>query len=201
MFHRIREAMKEDTAQAPLGGEGKIIEADETYFGDKETVTKRTKRGKASLSNKRAVVSLVERGGSVRSFHVESATKETVREILVANVRRTSTLHTDESKLYTATGKEFTAHETVTHSAEEYVRGEVHTNTIEGYFSIFKRGMKGIYQHCSEKHLHRYLVEFDHRYNTRAKLGYTDASRADKALAGIKGKRLYYRRPDEAANT
>jgi ISXO2-like transposase domain len=86
------------------------------------------------------------------------------------------------------------------HSHEEYVRGDVHTNTIEGFFSIFKRGMKGIYQHCSEKHLYRYLVEFDHRYNTRAKLGFTDTMRADKALAGIKGRRLYYRRPDEAAN-
>jgi transposase-like protein len=201
MFHRIREAMKEDHAQSgPLGGEGKVVEADETYFGDKETVTKRTKRGKAAHSSKRPVVALVERGGSVRSFHVEHATKDTVREILVTNVSRKSTLYTDESGLYTATGKEFADHDTVTHSHEEYVRGDVHTNTIENYFSVFKRGMRGIYQHCSEKHLHRYLAEFDHRYNTRAKLGFTDTMRTDKALAGIKGKRLTYRRIDEAAN-
>jgi transposase-like protein len=201
MFHRIREAMKDDVATSgPLGGEGKIVEADETYHGKKETVTKRTKRGKPSHSSKRSIVALVERGGRVRSFHVETATKDTVREILVTNASRASKLHTDESNLYMAVGKEFAGHETVTHSADEYVRGDVHTNTIEGYFSIFKRGMRGVYQHCSEKHLHRYLVEFDHRYNHRVKLGFDDAMRADKALAGIKGRRLYYRRPDEAAN-
>jgi transposase-like protein len=201
MFHRIREAMKDDVATSgPLGGEGKIVEADETYQGTKETVTKRTKRGKPSHSSKRSIVALVERGGRVRSFHVETATKEKVREILVTNASRASKLHTDESNLYMAVGKEFAGHETVTHSADEFVRGDVHTNTIEGYFSIFKRGMRGVYQHCSEKHLHRYLVEFDHRYNHRAKLGFDDTMRADKALAGIKGRRLYYRRPDEAAN-
>jgi transposase-like protein len=201
MFHRIREAMKDDPAETgPLGGEGKIVECDETYFGPKETVTKRTKHGKPSHSSKRAVVALVERGGSVRSFHVDAATKESVREILVTNASRKSRLHTDEARLYDKVGKEFAAHETVVHSREEYVRGDVHTNTIEGYFSIFKRGMKGIYQHCSEKHLHRYLVEFDHRYNTRTALGFNDTMRANKALAGIKGRRLLYRRPDEAAN-
>ena len=145
-------------------------------------------------------MALVERGGRVRSFHVETATKDTVRQILVTNASRASKLHTDESNLYMAVGKEFAGHETVTHSADEYVRGDVHTNTIEGFFSIFKRGMRGVYQHCSEKHLHRYLVEFDHRYNHRVKLGFDDAMRADKALAGIKGRRLYYRRPDEATN-
>lgn len=201
MFHRIREAMKDDVATSgPLGGEGKIVEADETYHGKKETVTKRTKRGKPSHSSKRSIVALVERGGRVRSFHVETATKDTVREILVTNASRASKLHTDESNLYMAVGKEFAGHETVTHSDDEYVRGDVHTNTIEGFFSIFKRGMRGVYQHCSEKHLHRYLVEFDHRYNHRVKLGFDDTMRADKALAGIKGRRLYYRRPDEAAN-
>ncbi|HEY8123958.1 MAG TPA: IS1595 family transposase [Methylocystis sp.] len=201
MFHRIREAMKDDVSTSgPLGGEGKIVEADETYHGKKETVTKRTKRGKPSHSSKRSIVALVERGGRVRSFHVETATKDTVREILVTNASRASKLHTDESNLYMAVGKEFAGHESVTHSADEYVRGDVHTNTIEGFFSIFKRGMRGVYQHCSEKHLHRYLVEFDHRYNHRVKLGFDDAMRADKALAGIKGRRLYYRRPDEAAN-
>ncbi|MGJ0397536.1 MAG: IS1595 family transposase [Methylocystis sp.] len=195
MAHRIREAMGDAPGTAgPLGGDGKIVEADETYQGTKETVTKRTKRGKPSHSSKRSIVALVERGGCVRSFHVETATKERVREILVTNVRRESRLHTDESRLYTETGKEFSEHETVCHSAEEYVRGSVHTNTIEGYFSIFKRGMKGVYQHCSEKHLHRYLKEFDFRYNNRSKLGVEDSERRDIALAKIAGKRLTYRR-------
>lgn len=201
MAHRIREAMGDvPGSEPPMGGEGKIVEADETYFGNKETITKRTKRGKASHSSKRSVVALVERGGSVRSFHVETATKETVREILVTNVRRSTRLHTDESRLYTETGKEYSAHETVCHSAEEYVRGDVHTNTIEGYFSIFKRGMKGVYQHCGEKHLHRYLKEFDFRYNHRKALGVEDNERRDIALAKIAGKRLTYRRVNEAAD-
>lgn len=207
MAHRIREAMKSDPAQTgPLGGAGKVVEADETYFGKVETPkttradgTPYTKapRGPA---NRRAVVALVERGGSVRSFHVEKADLKTVREILVTNASRESILHTDESRLYTKMGAEFADHQTVNHSAKEYVRGEVHSNTIEGYFSIFKRGMKGVYQHCSEKHLHRYLVEFDHRYNHRVKLGFSDQDRADKALEGIVGKRLTYRRTGEAAN-
>jgi hypothetical protein len=201
MAHRIREAMGDEPGSVPpMGGEGQIVEADETYFGNKETITKRTKRGKPSLSSKRAVVSLVERGGSVRSFHVETATKESVREILVKNVRRSTRLHTDESRLYTETGKEYAAHETVCHSDSEYVRGDVHTNTIEGYFSIFKRGMKGVYQHCSEKHLHRYLKEFDFRYNNRKALGVEDNERRDIALAKISGKRLTYRWTNEAAN-
>lgn len=198
MAHRIREAMRDDSP-APMGGEGGIVEADETYFGPKETITKRTIRGKPSHSSKRSVIALVERGGKVRSFHVETATKATVRDILVRNVVRETILHTDESRLYTAVGKEYGAHHTVVHSAGEYVRGTVHTNTIEGVFSIFKRGMKGVYQHCAEKHLHRYLTEFDFRYNNRTALGVTDAERAAKALQGIEGKRLTYRRTDEAA--
>ncbi|MCU4180215.1 IS1595 family transposase [Bosea sp. BH3] len=198
MAHRIREAMRDENPE-PMGGEGQIIEADETYFGDKETVTKRTKRGKAGLGSKRAVVALVERGGSVRSFHVNSADATTVREIVVTNVRRSSSLHTDESKLYTKTGTEFAAHETVKHTANEYVRGVVHTNTVEGFFSVFKRGMKGVYQHCAEKHLFRYLAEFDFRYNNRTKLGVSDVERRDNALKGIDGKRLTYRRIGGAA--
>jgi transposase-like protein len=208
MAHRIREAMGDAPGSAsPVGGEGKIVECDETYFGKKEvqpTVTKQgtpyKSRRKFGPAGKRAVVALVERGGSVRSFHVETATKDKVREILVKNVRRSSTLHTDESLLYKQTGKEFASHETVCHSADEFVRGAVHTNTIEGYFSVFKRGMKGVYQHCSEKHLHRYLKEFDFRYNNRSALGVEDSMRRDIALAKIEGKRLTYRRTNEAAN-
>lgn len=201
MAHRIREAMTDDVVTSgPLGGEGKIVEADETYFGSKDTIKKRTIRGKASHSSKRSVVGLVERGGKARMFHVETANAESVRDILVRNATRDSTLHTDESRLYTKTGKEYDAHHTVKHTAGEYVRGTVHTNTIEGIFSVFKRGMKGVYQHCGEAHLHRYLAEFDFRYNNRSALGVTDRERADKALQGIAGKRLTYRRIDEAAH-
>lgn len=193
MSHRIREAMT-DGSLSILGGEGGVIEADETYFGPKagEAETARHTRGPGG---KRAVVGLVERGGKVRTFHPQAATKEEISKILRANTARKAKLMTDESRLYTEIGGEYAGHETVCHTAGEYVRGEAHTNTIEGYFSIFKRGMRGIYQHCAEKHLHRYLAEFDFRYNQRIKLGVDDSARAVKALEGIKGKRLTYRRP------
>lgn len=205
MCHRIREAMADAPGSVPpLGGEGKVIEADETYFGQKEKQPTMRRDGTPFIHKgsgpvrKRAVVALVERGGSVRSFHVEHATKESVREILVTNASRKSTLHTDESRLYTTTGAEFADHFTVNHSAKEYARGSVYTNTVEGYFSIFKRGMKGVYQHCSEKHLHRYLAEFDFRYNHRTALNWNDKERTDRALQKISGKRLTYRRIDSA---
>ncbi len=207
LSHRIREAMKPGRNTPPLGGEGKIVEADETYSGQTEerpTKTtkgnKFTKRGRGGPSGKRAVLALVERGGKVRSFHLKHATADSVSDALYRNVARRSTLHTDESRLYTMVGKEFGEHETVTHSKKEYVRGDIHTNTVEGFFSIFKRGMKGIYQHCGEAHLHRYLAEYDFRYNYRIALGYNDTERADQALRGIRGKRLTYRRPSEAAH-
>ncbi|MFG1358821.1 IS1595 family transposase [Xanthobacter pseudotagetidis] len=207
MAHRIREAMREDVATAgPLGGEGKVVEADETYFGKTDIQPKTrtsgkpfSKGGRRGPTGKRAVVGLVERGGKVRTFHVEKATKESVREILVQNASRKSTLHTDESKLYVETGKEFDAHHSVRHSAGEYARGDVHSNTIEGVFSVFKRGMRGVYQHCGEAHLHRYLTEFDFRYNRRTALGMSDRERTDDALKGIEGKRLTYRRIGEAS--
>lgn len=207
MAHRIREAMKEDTkSSGPIGGEGKTVEADETYFGKREDQAMPAyRKGKPYKSKKLgtrkvAVVALVERGGRVRTFHVESATKASVREILFTNVPRSSTLHTDESKLYVETGKQYAAHETVHHSSGEYVRGLVHTNTVENVFSVFKRGMKGVYQHCAEKHLHRYLSEFDFRYNRRAALKISDTERNDDLLASIGGKRLTYRRVGEAAH-
>jgi transposase-like protein len=195
MEHRIREGMR-DTKPEGMGGSGKIVEADETYFGDKDVVTKRTKRGKSGLSGKRAVLGLVERGGKGRMIHVHEVSAENVANLVRRNLSRESRLMTDESRLYNKVGEEFARHQTVVHSAEEYVRGDVHTNTIEGYFSVFKRGMKGIYQHCGEAHLHRYLSEFDFRYNHRTKLGFTDAMRTVIALEGIRGKRLTYRRPD-----
>lgn len=205
MFHRVREAMRHGGLELPpLGGEGLIVEADETYFGKqenpqlpayrKEQPYKRKGRGRGrGPAGKRAVIALVERGGEVRSFHPAIADGMTVNAIVRKNIARETRLLTDESKYYTNVGKEFSAHETVAHSRGEYVRGDVHTNTIEGFFSIFKRGMRGIYQHCKEKHLHRYLAEFDFRYNTR-KL--TDMERTVLAVRGGEGKRLTYHQPN-----
>jgi hypothetical protein len=201
MAHRIREAMSDPKA-SPIGGEGKIVEADETYFGDKDRVTHRTKRGKSGHGSKRSVVALVERGGEVRTFHVERATAEIVRDVMVRNVSRKSALLTDESRLYIEVGKEFASHDTVRHSAGEYVRYEadrvVHTNTVENVFSVFKRGMKGVYQHCGEAHLHRYVTEFAFRYNNRSGLGIGDTERTAKVIQQAGGKRLTYRRTNEA---
>jgi transposase-like protein len=190
--HRLREAMK-GVGLEPLGGRGKIVEADETYHGDKHVFTKRTRRGKAAHSSKRSIIALVERGGHARTFHVARADQVTVGKIVVENIARESRLHTDESKLYDGSLMHVAGHERVKHSANEYVRGDVHTNTVEGVFSVFKRGMKGTYQHCAEKHLHRYLAEFDFRYNNRVALGVNDLARTDLALKGIVGKRLTYR--------
>lgn len=204
MSHRIREAMRAGELAAPLGGEGKIVEADETYHGKAETpVASPQRKGKPYLkrklaNQKRPIVALVERGGKVRTFHVAAADKVTVSKIVADNVARESRLHTDESNLYPTIGKEFASHETVKHTAKEYVRGDVHTNSAEGYFSIFKRGMKGIYQHCDEKHLHRYLAEFDFRYNNRIRLGVDDDARTVEAIKGAEGKRLTYRQPRNA---
>ena len=137
----------------------------------------------------------MERGGSARSFHVDSTTVAQIAPIVRANIAEETALMTDEGRQYLEVGAEFASHETVNHSQEEYVRGHVHTNTVEGYYSVFKRGMKGVYQHCSEKHLHRYLAEFDFRYNNRIALGVDDKDRADQLAKGIVGKRLTYRRP------
>ncbi len=205
MMHRLREAMT-PAKPDPLGGEGKVVEADETYMGKRDG-----KRGKPDsfisgfgwvshprIETQRKVVALVERGGPVRSFVVNSVDKKTVRKILFTNADRKSVLMTDEAPVYSATGAHFADHQTVNHSKYEYGRGTVSTNTIEGVFSIFKRGMIGTYQHCGEQHLHRYLAEFDFRYNNRASLEIDDQDRAKNALKGIVGKRLTYRRIDEA---
>src|SRR4029077_2872678 len=138
------------------------------------------------------IVALVERGGEVRTFHVPVASKENVMAIVNENVLKETRLHTDESRLYTGADKTFAAHESVKHSAGEYVRDDVHTNSAENYFSIFKRGMRGVYQHCREKHLHRYLAEYDFRFNHRVRLGYNDGDRAALAVKNAAGKRLTY---------
>jgi transposase-like protein len=203
MAHRVRECMKANAAtSSPLGGEGKIIEADETYYGKLETPRPRnkylpppTKGGKPGGAQKRAIVALVERHGPTRTFHVKRAAAKDVRDVIVKTASRKSRLHTDESRIYTELGKEFARHETVTHSAGEYVRGDVHTNSAENFFSVFKRGMKGIYQHCGESHLHRYLTEFEFRHNHRAAFDWTDTARAHAVIKGAEGKRLLYRQP------
>ncbi len=171
-------------------GEGAILEADETFIGKKDGVVKpKTARGYA---HKQAALALVERGGDVRSFVIDKADIANIKPIIDKNLAKESRLMTDQAGYYIALGKEFAGHESVDHSKEEWVRGDCHTNTLEGYFSIFKRGMKGVYQHCAEKHLHRYLAEFDFRYNNRIAKGVHDEERAEKALNGFKGKRLTY---------
>src|ERR1700686_3029432 len=193
MTHRLREAMRAGDL-APMGGPGTIVEVDETFIGNKAYMPKR--RG---FAHKHAVLSLVERGGKVRSFHVAGTTAAHLVPILRANIAKETAIMTDEAGHYTHEGKACGSHEFVNHSAGEYGRGDVHTNTLEGYYSIFKRGMKGIYQHCSEKHLHRYVAEFDFRYSNRSKLGIEDIERSEKAISGAAGKRLYYLEPREAA--
>jgi transposase-like protein len=199
MSHRIREAMR-DGKLDPMGGNGSIVEMDETYHGKvanpRDVTTSGrpyTKSGKTGPSNKRAIVSLVERGGNVRSFHVEHADQSTVTKIVNENLDRETRVHTDESRLYARLNQQVAEHQSVNHRSGEYARGEVHTNNVESYFSVFKRGMRGTYQHCAEKHLHRYLAEFDFRHNNRVALGVNDTERADNILSGITGKRLTYR--------
>jgi transposase-like protein len=201
LHHRVMEAMNRGNVNvSPLGGEGKIVEADETYYGRvenprTETTSGRpyTKSGKAA--NRRPIVALVERGGNVRTFHTAVMNKATVVKIVRDNIARESRLHTDESNLYHGAEAHFASHETVKHTAKEYVRGDVHTNSAEGFFSIFKRGMRGVYQHCKEKILHRYLAEFEFRYNHRIALGYNDAERTILAVRAAEGKRLTYHQP------
>ena len=187
MTHRIREAMRDGRLLPPLGGEGAVVEADETFIGRKKDVPKR--RGYA---HKHAVLTLVERGGAARSFHVDGTAAKDVVPILKANIARETRMMTDEAGQYVALKKDFAGHEVVRHGKGKYVRGDAHTNTVEGFYSVFKRGMKGIYQHCSEKHLHRYLAEFDFRYNNRVALGFDDNACTKGALRGISGKRLTY---------
>jgi transposase-like protein len=199
MCHRLREAMR-DGELAPMGGNGNVVEIDETFIGRLEGQPKR----KAGWGHKNVVLSLVERGGKARSFHVEGTRIADIAPIIRANLKREATMNTDEAHHYREVGRDFARHDSVNHKEEEYVRYtdeklangdqyKIHTNTAENYYSIFKRGMTGVYQHCSEKHLHRYLAEFDFRYSNRIALGIDDTTRARNALRGIVGKRLTYR--------
>lgn len=201
MGHRIREAMKDETS-GPLGGEGKSVQADETYYGN---TSKRAKGWKKGHRHKEQIVALVEPKGKVRAVHVKGATAEKVREILVTNIDRKSELHTDESKLYRNVGKEFSDHKTVVHGPSTgfgyYVGPEGQTtNAAENFFGTFKRGMVGVYHKCEAQHLQRYVTEFAFRHNHRSALGIDDTMRAEAALKGIQGKRLTYRRTNEAQN-
>ena len=186
--HRVREAMADLHMDAgPLGGANMVVEADEAYVGGKAA------NRKNHVPPKAIVLSLVERDGRVRSFHVPNVTAASLGPVITANVDRATFLMTDESPVYPSIGRWFSGHGTVNHSAEEYVRAQFwHTNTVENFFSIFKRGVFGCYFHVSEAHLHRYAAEFDFRHNNRAKLGIDDVARADRALVGAKGKRLTY---------
>jgi transposase-like protein len=195
LTHRIREAMRSGD-MSPLGGNGVTIEIDETIIGRQEGSPPR--KGLHGSQFRNIVLTLVERGGRARSWHVDGTTVGTLMPIIRANVARETAVMTDTASWYKNLNKDsaFTSHDSVNHTAEEYVRRDgakvITTNTVEGYYSIFKRGMKGVYQHCSERHLHRYLAEFDFRYSNRAKLGIDDVARAELALEGFKGKRLTY---------
>lgn len=192
MAHRIREAMRSGDL-SPMGGGGGFVEVDETFIGREPG-----KPVKRAYHHKMKVLTLVDRSsGRARSMVVDDLKPATIAPILRENMSREARLATDEGGHYLHIGKEFADHGVVRHGKEEYVVGEVHTNTIEGYFSIFKRGMKGVYQHCGKKHLHRYLAEFDFRYSNRVKLGINDSARAGLALRGIVGKRLTYQQPSE----
>ena len=181
MSHRLREAMTAGNLP-PMGGEGVTVEIDETYIGHKYAKPE----GARGYAHKNAVLTLVQRGGTSRSFHVDGTGTRVM---------------TDEAGQYGSLDKHFAEHGFTRYGQGEYVVGDVHTNTVEGFYSVFKRGMKGVYQHCKTKHLHRYVAEFDFRYNNRVKLGVDDAARTVNALRGIVGKRLTYRTPTHSSAT
>jgi len=195
LSHRIREAMR-DGSLAPMGGNGKTVEIDETVIGRQEDAPKRIGRGQVAFRN--IVLTLVERGGIARSWHVDGCTVGTLMPIIRGNLAKETAVMTDEASWYRnlKVNCDLASHDAVNHGVKEYARYEsqrtISTNTVEGYYSIFKRGMKGVYQHCGERHLHRYLAEFDFRYSNRVALGCDDAERANRALLGVVGKRLTY---------
>jgi transposase-like protein len=193
--HRIREAMKEGPTifDEPLGGSGMTIEAGEPYIGRKAS-----SRAFKPPGVKQAVFALIQRRGGVRSFHVPNVTAANLRPIIAKHANPDSQFQSDESPIYSIPGTLYAYHGVVNHSAKEYVRDDDYTNTVEGYFSIVKRGIYGIYQHVSEAHPHRYLTEFDFRYTNRIRLGFDDVACADLAIIGARGKRLTYEQLVEA---
>ena len=195
MCHRIREAMKPNANAGPLGGEGKTLVSDETFVGGKK---KNVHKGKPE-PKKHAVHALVERGGEVRASHVADVTAKTLRSTLEKVADRRSKLHTDDALANLSVGKDFAEHKTVAHTLGEYVRGDVHTQDVESFFALIKRGVTGSFHSVSEQHLQRYVDEFAFRWNTRSSLGIEDTERASRAIKGAVGKRLTYRRPNEAS--
>ena len=188
MSHRIREAMRSGDL-SPFGSDGGAVEVDETYIGQRKDKAP----ARAGHAHKMAVLSLVDRNsGAVRSFSIEGTLADQIHPIVRANIAREARLMTDEARMYWKIGKEFAEHGRTLHGLGQYVKGDVHSNTVEGFFSIFKRGMRGVYQFCGEQHLHRYLAEFDFRYTNRAANGFNDKDRADALLTGVVGKRLTY---------
>jgi transposase-like protein len=187
MGHRIRLAMAGNDGSL-MGSDGGVVEADETYVGRNPW----KKKGFGGWRHKNVVFALVERNGKARSFHVTGKAFDGIKKALKENVSPDARLATDEARMYRKIAQDYKEHLTVHHAKDEYVRGDASTNSIEGFFSVFKRGMNGIYQHCSSEHLHRYLSEFDFRYNNRVALGVDDVERADKMVRGISGKRLTY---------
>lgn len=193
VLHRLREAMKEKNPST-MGGNGSTVEVDETFWGNKKP--RGYKKGRGD-NHKEKILTLVERDGRARSFHVPAVNAKTLRPILKEQIKSDTHIMTDDASVYQPQRNDklcehFASHSVVKHGIGEYVRGNIHTNTIEGYFSIFKRGMTGVYQHCSKEHLKRYICEFDFRYNYRKKLGYDDSQRTDILLKGIGGKRIMY---------
>jgi len=199
MAHRIREAMMPSDATPPMGSDGGMVEVDETFIGR----IKGKDAGKGSFQHKMKVLALVDRNsGASRSFVIDRVSVQEIDPILARNVSRAAHLMTDEHSVYLSIGNYYAQHSRVSHAANEYVNASnplAHTNTIEGSFSIFKRGMKGVYQHCGEQNLHRYIAEFDFRYTHRSANGINDAERASKAIAGTVGKRLTYQQPHNQA--
>ncbi|MCX7559801.1 IS1595 family transposase [Sulfitobacter sp. F26204] len=196
LTHRIRECMR-DGALAPFGGNGGTVEVDETFIGAKHKKSK-TARG---FAHKNAMLTLVDRDTKqAKSIVVDDIKKDTLVPILRENIAKEAVIYTDEAKQYTKLADDFAGHDFTTHSKGEYVKREkpqVHTNTVEGFYSIFKRGMKGVYQHCGKQHLHRYAAEFDFRYNNRVANGFDDAQRSQVALEAVVGKRLTYKSPNQ----
>ncbi len=186
MSHRIRVAMQSNDGL--MGSGGGIVEADETYIGRKPF----RHRARAGYGHKNTVFALVQRDGKARSFHITGNKFDGIKRALKKNVSPDAILMTDDARMYRKIAKQFADHQAVNHSKDEYVRGEAYTNTIEGFFSVFKRGMTCVYQHCSSEHLHRYLAEFDFRYTNRVALGVDDVQRATNLLKGVTGKRLTY---------
>jgi transposase-like protein len=197
--HRIREACAPKAGAAPLGGQGKVLESDETFVGGKK---KNVHRGKPE-PKKKPVHALVERGGKVRASHIPDVTAKTLRAALEKAADQKSALHTDDSLANLSIGKDFAEHRTVAHTLGEYVSkdGAAHTQTVESFFALIKRGVTGSFHSVSEQHLQRYVDEFAFRWNTRSSLGIEDTERASLMVKAGVGKRLTYRRTNEAPNT